>query len=266
MKNQVKIFLVSDSLGETAQKVIHAVLAQFPDVEEPEIKRFPFVNTNEHLKEILCDALLEHAIVVTTLVDESFQETVADFVGRTNLAVVDYIKPLSDLISFQTKTQPIGKPGIIHQLNQEYFSRVSAMEFAVRYDDGKDPRGFKDADFVLLGVSRTSKTPLSLYLANNNLKVANLPLIPEVPVAKEIFEIDPEKLIGLTTSISSLAEIRKKRIVSLGLTEGSSYTTTERIQEELNYANEIFEKLQCRVIDVENRSIEETAVLIQGKY
>ena len=150
-------------------------------------------------------------------------------------------------------------------LNQTYFNRVAAIEFAVRYDDGKDPRGFKDADLVLLGISRISKTPLSMYLANHNLKVANLPLLPEVPIPKEIYDVPKNKLIGLTTTISKLTDIRNNRLQALGLPEGSNYASIARIQEEINYANTIFEVLECPVINVDNRSIAEIAMLIQEK-
>lgn len=262
---EAKIFVISDSIGETAQKIVHAVLAQFPDNKNPEIKRFPFVTTADYLSQILTDALAEKAIVVTTLVDESLQAIVAQFVLETGLSVVDYIKPLSHLVAQQINQKPIGQPGIIHQLNQTYFNRVAAIEFAVRYDDGKDPRGFKDADLVLLGISRTSKTPLSMYLANHNLKVANLPLLPEVPVPKEIYDVPKNKLIGLTTTISKLTDIRNNRLQALGLPEGSNYASIARIQEEINYANTIFEVLKCPVINVDNRSIEEIAMLIQEK-
>jgi regulator of PEP synthase PpsR (kinase-PPPase family) len=261
---EAKIFVISDSIGETAQKIVHAVLAQFPEHQHPEIKRFPFV-TADDLSQILADALAEKAIVVTTLVDERLRSITDQFVSETGLSVIDYIKPLSDLVAQQVNQAPIGQPGIIHQLDQAYYNRVAAIEFAVRYDDGKDPRGFKEADIVLLGISRTSKTPLSMYLANHNLKVANLPLVPEVPVPKELYEIPSHKLFGLTTTISKLSEIRNNRLQSLGLPEGANYATSERIQAEIRYANTIFETLGCPVINVDNRSIEEVAMLIQEK-
>lgn len=258
-----KIFVISDSIGETGQKIVNAVLAQFPNHQQPEIKRFPFVTNADDLTQILHDALAEKAIVVTTLVDESLRAIVSQYALETGLSTVDYIKPLSDLIAEQVGCQPIGQPGIIHQLDQSYYNRVAAIEFAVRYDDGKDPRGFKNADLVILGISRTSKTPLSMYLANHNLKVANLPLVPEVPVPKELYEVPKEKLIGLTTSISKLTDIRNHRLQALGLPEGTNYATIERIQQEIDYATRIFDALDCPVINVDNRSIEETAMLIQ---
>lgn len=262
-KNKLKIYLVSDSVGETAQKIISAVSAQFPTVDMADIQRFPFVTDAELLQSILKDALQDKAVVVTTLVDKKLVQLVKEFTNRTGLQYVDYMSPLSEIVEGTFGVQPLQEPGAIHKLNEQYFSRVSAIEFAVRYDDGKDPKGFLEADYVLLGVSRTSKTPLSMYMANRNHRVANLPLIPEVPLPKELDQIDSKKIIGLTTSIDSLSAIRKSRLHSLGLKETSTYTNPERIQEELDYANSIFEKYQAVVINVENKSIEETASIIE---
>lgn len=260
---KAKIYLVSDSVGETAQKIVSAVAAQFPTIDLDDIQRYPFVNDEENLKDILKDALLDKAIVVTTLVSKELVDTVSDFASRTGLQYVDYMTPLTSIIEGTFGVKPVQEPGAIHRLNKEYFSRVAAMEFAVKYDDGKDPKGFLDADFVLLGVSRTSKTPLSIYMANRGYKVANLPIIPEVEIPKEIYQVDPNKIIGLTTSSDSLVEIRKSRMQSLGLKGESNYTNPERIVEELNYANEFFEKLGIMIINVGKRSIEESSMLIE---
>ena len=235
MKN-VRLYLISDSVGETAQKLIAAVSAQFPTIDLSDIQLFPFTNDEESLGEILKDALLDKSIVVTTL---------------------------TTMLEKTFGVEAVQEPGALHRLNQAYFSRVAAMEFAVKYDDGKDPRGFLDADFVLLGVSRTSKTPLSLYMANRGYKVANLPLIPEVALPAEVHQVDPRKMVGLTTNPESLTEIRRSRMHSLGLKEETHYTNCERIEAELAYANEWFKKLNIPVIDVSKRSIEESAMLIE---
>lgn len=263
-KNNVKIYLVSDSVGETAQKIISAVSAQYPDIDMRDIQRFPFITDEEVLQPILKDALHDKAIVVTTLVNKSLVALVRDFAARTGLQFVDYMSPLSEIIESTFGIAPLQEPGALHKLNEQYFNRVAAIEFAVRYDDGKDPKGFLDADYVLLGISRTSKTPLSMYMANRNHKVANLPLIPEVPLPKELDQIDPRKIIGLTTSMESLREIRKSRLHSLGLKEDSAYTNCDRIKEELAYANQVFEKYNSIVIDVEKKSIEETSSIIEN--
>ena len=174
--------------------------------------------------------------------------------------------PLTSCIEEQYQEKSLQEPGALHKLDSSYFNRVSAMEFAVRYDDGKDPKGFQKADIVILGVSRTSKTPLSMYLANLGYKVANLPIIPEARVPEELFKISPKRIIGLTTEASTLANIRQSRLASLGLKSSSLYSDRQRIQEELAYASDLFEQLGVLTINVENRSIEETAVLVEEYY
>lgn len=262
-KNKVSIYLISDSIGETAQKIISAVSAQYPSIDMNHVQRFPFITNEQLLQPILKDALQDKAIVVTTLVNKQLVHIVNEFAERTGLKVIDYMSPLSELIESTFGIEPIQEPGAIHKLNEQYFHRVSAIEFAVRYDDGKDAKGFLEADYVILGVSRTSKTPLSMYLANRNYKVANLPLIPEVPLPKELAQVDAKKIIGLTTTIDSLMDIRKSRLLHLGLKEQSSYTNLERIKEELAYAQHIFEQYNAFVINVDKKSIEETAALIE---
>lgn len=262
-KNKVKIYLISDAVGETAQKIISAVSAQYPDIDMRDIQRFPFITDEDLLQPILKDALQDKAIVVTTLVNKKLVALVKDFARRTGLQFVDYMSPLSEIIESTFGIAPLQEPGALHKLNEQYFNRVAAIEFAVRYDDGKDPKGFLEADYVLVGVSRTSKTPLSMYMANRNHKVANLPLIPEVPLPEELNQIDPKKIIGLTTSMESLRDIRKSRLNSLGLKEDSAYTNCDRIKEELAYAHTVFEKYDSLVIDVDKKSIEETCSIIE---
>ena len=150
----------------------------------------------------------------------------------------------------------------MHHLEENYFRRIKAMEFAVKYDDGKNPRGFLEADVVLLGVSRTSKTPLSLFLANKNLKVANLPLVPQAHIPKEIWEVDSKKIVGLTNDPEVLNGIRKKRMIAYGLNPDTAYSDIDKIKEELEFANALYQKLDCVVINVATLSIEETASLI----
>lgn len=260
---QVRLFVVSDSIGETAQRVINAVLAQFPDLNNYEIKKFPFVDSKEVLTNILSDALQEKAVVVTTLVNEELNELCADFVRRTGLEYVDYMSPLVKIVSERTQMTPSYQSGSLYLMDEDYFNRVEAIEFSVRYDDGKDPKGFAKSDLVILGISRTSKTPLSMYLANRSFKVSNLPLIPEVPVPKEIFQIESRRIIGLTADPEYIRKVRQSRLVSLGLTGSSSYVSLERIKEELKYSQNLYQQLGATIINVENKSIEESAQLIE---
>ena len=160
----------------------------------------------------------------------------------------------------KTGKQPLGEAGRIRKMDESYFRRIAAIEFAVKYDDGKDPgRGIKEAELVLIGISRTSKTPLSMYLANRNIKVANVPLVPEIPVPKEVYEIDSKKIIGLTNSPEVLNNVRTNRLKALGLSSNANYAKLDRILEELEYSEKVMKKIGCPVINVANKAIEETA-------
>ena len=262
MNTNPVIYVLSDSIGETAQKVVSAVLVQFPTLKITDIRRHPFIEDKMMLNEILNEALKENGVIVHTLVTAEFVDLVTNFCQDTGLSFVDVMSPLSKVLHAKTGIAPKEEPGALHKLDEHYFRRVSAIEFAVKFDDGKDPRSFLLADYVILGISRTSKTPLSMYLANKNYKVANLPLIPEASLPKELFEIDPAKIIGLTSSPEALMKIRTSRLKSLGLNEDSSYSSKERVIEELAYSAKLYSQLGIKVIDVEHRAIEETAALI----
>jgi len=256
------IYVISDSVGETAQQVTKAALSQFNKEYDCEIRRFPYVAEEKFLIEILESGKNEGAIIVYTLVSENLLNIAKDFCNKEELSHVDLMTPLIDQISKKIGTKPKREPGIIRKLDESYFKRVEAIEFAVKYDDGKDPRGILKSDIVLLGISRTSKTPLSMYLANKNIKVANVPLVPEIPIPKEVFEINPKKIIGLINTPEKLNSIRQERLKALGLSSNASYANLERILQELDYSEKIMKKTGCPVIDVSNKAIEETAGII----
>ncbi|HLU49696.1 MAG TPA: pyruvate, water dikinase regulatory protein, partial [Planctomycetota bacterium] len=158
---------------------------------------------------------------------------------------------------------PLNRPTVELPLTEEYFRRVEAIEFAVKSDDGKEPRNFARADLVLTGVSRTSKTPLSTYLAGRGLKVANIPLVLDVEPPKELDEVPPHKVVGLTIDPELLIRIRQHRLKQLGMPEDASYGLREHVRAELEYANEIFRRHpDWLIVDVTNRAIEETAAII----
>ena len=256
------IYVISDSVGETAQQVTKAALSQFSLNDGYEIRRFPYIVDEKHLLEILNSGKNENAIVVYTLVDDNLLSITERFCKEEGLSHIDLMTPLLREISNKTNINPKREPGIIRKLDESYFKRVEAIEFAVKYDDGKDPRGILKSDIVLVGISRTSKTPLSMYLANKNIKVANVPLVPEIPIPKELYQIDPKKIIGLTNSPEKLNRIRIERLKALGLSSESSYANLERILQELDYSEKIMKKLNCPVINVSNKAIEETAGII----
>ena len=258
----LSVYIISDSLGETGEQVAKAAISQF-ELDDYEIKRFPYVLNLKLLSEILKEASNEsNAVLFYTLVDKEFIEYIKDFTAESGLIAVDLLSPLIAAIRESTHLEPAREPGTIRKLDDAYFKRVEAIEFAVKYDDGKDPRGLSKADVVILGISRTSKTPLSMYLANKNIKVANVPLVPESVPPKEIYEVPAKRVIGLTNSPTKLNEIREERLKALGLPKGSSYASMERILDEIDYAEKIMKKIGCPIIDVSNKAIEETAELI----
>ncbi|MBC8589679.1 pyruvate, water dikinase regulatory protein [Wansuia hejianensis] len=258
----LNIYIISDSLGETGALVARAAISQFR-TQKYEIKRFPYIYEIERLKEILDEAVsIENSIVIYTLVDIKLVRYIKEYTTKTKLLAIDLMSPLIDGLSSKLGIEPISEPGIIRKLDEAYFKKVEAIEFAVRYDDGKDPRGIKKADIVLIGISRTSKTPLSMYLANRNIKVANVPLVMEVEPPQAIFEIPATKIIGLTNSPEKLNEIRTERLKALGLGSTASYADMERILDELDFADKIMKRIGCPIIDVSNKAIEETTEII----
>ncbi|MDI9475493.1 MAG: pyruvate, water dikinase regulatory protein [Natronincolaceae bacterium] len=255
------IYIISDSIGETAEAVSKAAISQF-NIENYEIRRFPYINEEQQILEILDEAKNENSAIVFTMVVPTLKDILLDRAGRLNIPCVDIMTPVLDAMGTVLKVPSKQEPGLIRRLDERYFRKVEAIEFAVKYDDGRDPRGLKKADIVLIGISRTSKTPLSMYLAHKNLRVANIPLVPEVLPPKELFEIEQKKIIGLTTDPIKLIEIRRERLKALGLKNEASYASMQRILEELDYAEEIMKKLDCPVIDVSSKAVEESAGII----
>ena len=261
MENLI-IYVISDSVGETAQQVAKAAISQFMINDNYEIRRFPYVVDKKFLMEILNSGKNEDAIIIYTLVDESLSTLTKEYCQNEGLSNIDLMSPILSEIAKKTDRKPRREPGIIRKLDETYFKRVEAIEFAVKYDDGKDPRGVLKSDIVLVGISRTSKTPLSMYLANKNIKVANVPLVPEIPLPKELNDINPKKIIGLTNTPEKLNKIRQERLKALGLSSNANYANLERILQELDYSDDVMKKLGCPVIDVSNKAIEETAGII----
>lgn len=256
------IYLISDSIGETGEQVVHSILSQY-SLEVENIKKYTHILTKNMLDAVLISISQERNVVVFyTLVQEELRQHLTDFAEKQNFLLVDILGNGLAAIAQATSLKPLGEPGIIRKMDREYFNRIEAIEFSVRYDDGKDPRGILKADLVILGVSRTSKTPLSMYLANKNIRVANVPLFPESEPPKEIYQISPTKVIGLTNTPEKLNSIRKERLKTLGLPQNASYAEMNCILEELEYADKIMKRIGCLVIDVSNNAIEETANLI----
>jgi [pyruvate, water dikinase]-phosphate phosphotransferase / [pyruvate, water dikinase] kinase len=255
------LYVMSDSLGETGEKLARAAISQFEAVKV-DVVRVPFIRTVEQIDETVKEAAELGGIICHTLVSAELRRSLDEYADRYGVPYVDLMGPMLEAVSSATGEMPSMKPGAIHKLDEEYFRKVEAIEFAVNYDDGKDPTGFLKADIVLIGVSRTSKTPMSMYLANKRYKVANLPLVPEVQLPDEIFKVPSHRIIGLVIDPYKLNSIRSERMRALGFSGDVNYTNLARIEEELAYAKSVMRKLHCPVLDVSNRAIEETAAKI----
>lgn len=260
---QLTIYIVSDSIGETAQRMIHATLTQFPDLTQIEIKKFSYIKDENEFLNVLELAHEKNAIVVTTLVSESFNALGHQYAKEHQISYIDYMSELITMIEQHTQSTPLMESGALRKMNTEYFKRIEAIEYSVKYDDGKHFTDIGEADALIVGVSRTSKTPLSMYLANKGYKIANIPLVPEVTIPESVFQHKGLKVFGLTASPNYIANIRKNRAEALGISKTSTYNSLDRIKKELSYAEEIFNKLNATVINTEYKSIEESAFYIE---
>lgn len=261
MDNIVTIYVLSDSIGETGEQVARAAASQFNPLKY-EVIRYPYVTDEEQIREAFEEAVERRSIIIYTVVIEKLRQYIINMGKKHNIPVIDLMSPTLDALEGILGCKPMRESGIIRRLDEKYFKKVEAVEFAVKYDDGKDARGIKKADIVLVGVSRTSKTPLSMYLAHKYFKVANVPLVPEVPAPDELFQKDPRRVFGLIANPFKLNEIRQERLKSLGLSNNANYASIERINFELEYSKKIMERLNCVIIDVSNKAVEETAGII----
>ena len=255
------IYACSDSLGDTAERVARAAACQY-DKQEFDIVRMPYIRTEQQVEEIVQKAKEHSAMICCTIISPTLRRKLQELSNAQNVTLVDIIGPMLAGVGTLTHTETTMKPGMSHQLDEEYFKRVEAIEFAVKFDDGKNPMGFLKADIVIVGVSRTSKTPLSMYLAHKRIKAANLPLVPEVALPPELFQVPARKIVGLIIDPFKLNFIRSERLRSMGLDSNASYANIERINEELTYARNVMRRLHCPIIDVSSKAIEETANLV----
>jgi regulator of PEP synthase PpsR (kinase-PPPase family) len=260
-RNDPVVFVVSDSMGETAQLVARAALSQFREGDAL-LRRFSHIETPQAAKEVMEAACLQPTLLIFTVIVPEVREVIIQESERHGIPAVDIMGPALAGLEKITGTTALLEPGLIHKLDEKYFRRVEAVEFAVQHDDGRDPQGYRKAEVILLGVSRSSKTPVSMYLANRGIKVANLPIIPEVPIPPELHRVPVRKVVGLKINASKLAGIRKERVRAMGVGGDSEYTDLSRILAELAHAQSIYNELGCYVVDVTDRAVEETASLV----
>lgn len=258
----LKIFAVSDSIGETAEQVSLAAASQFKG--KVEVKRIPYVKELDDVEYLMNEVnQCESCMIVSTIITVNVREYLTQKCLEKNISVINVLGPIVNVASSILNTMPDNNPGAMRNIDDVYYKRIEAMEFAMQYDDSKDYRGLKNADVVLVGLSRTSKTPLCMYLANKGLKAINIPLMPEVEIPKELFEVDRKKVFGLVIDPLHLIEIRKRRLDKFHrMPTGIEYASDARILEEFEFADKVMRKIGCKTIDVTQRAIEDTALII----
>lgn len=267
------IHIISDSVGVTAQAVARAAAAQF-GVKDPNIEVLSKVKSFEEVRDFLEAHTRHHQevfgdpsmLVFFTLVNGSIRDRVADYVsGHPTIVAVDLMTDAVGAIAQMSGLKPTSKPGSLRAVDLSYMKRIEALEFAIGHDDGRNPEGLLEADIVLVGVSRSSKTPVSVYLAQQGFKVANVPLDPSTAPPRQLYEVDHTRLFGLVTSPEVLSSIRQRRIGKASAI-APRYADLEFVYEDLDAARALMRKLGCIVVNTENRAVEETAQEILRYY
>jgi regulator of PEP synthase PpsR (kinase-PPPase family) len=258
-ENTYNIFAVSDATGEMAMNIAVAALRQFRS-ENVNIIRKPRITDNKRIEEVVLEAKRRHAVILFTFVGQEERQLFLEECARHHVVSVDVMGPVMDVFTTFLHESPSSEPGLKYKHTSEYFRRQEAIEYTVKHDDGMGLDTLGLADIVILGISRTSKTPLSIYLSYRGFKVANLPLVRGVPPPQELEQVDRSKIVGLTINVEKLVQFRETRLVKLGRPLSEEYASFERVSEEMNYARKVFEQLgTVPVIDVTGKAIEEIA-------
>jgi [pyruvate, water dikinase]-phosphate phosphotransferase / [pyruvate, water dikinase] kinase len=259
------LHLVSDSTGETLITVARAVVAQYEGVAAIE-HVYPLVRSTTQLERVLAEIEAAPGIVLYTLVDPDLMTRLEDVCRATSSPCLSVLAPVHSLISSYLGTHSTARPGAQHMLNAEYFKRIDAMNFTLMHDDGHLPDDLDEADVILMGVSRTSKTPTAVYLANRGLKTANFPLVPGMPLPPKLEAAKKALIVGLVATPERIVQIRQNRLLSLNADDDTSYVDREAVAEEIAASRRLFARHGWPVIDVTRRSIEETAAAIIDLY
>lgn len=262
------IFVVSDGTGRTAQQAVNAALYQFPNVQIDFFRR-PGIRSTIQVKSVVREAQEMNASIVHTLVQDEIRHTMIRECREHNIETIDLMGPLLTRLSHQFTNVPSGKPGLFHHIDKEYFERIDAMQFAFHHDDGLKDHELDKAEIVLIGVSRTFKTPLSIYLAFKGWYVANVPVVLDMPLPQSVFEIAAKKVFCLNTNPHHLSTLRRYRAEVLSGTTGH-YADFEYVRKEILYANQIYNSHpQWAKIKVTSKPIEEIAseiIAIRGQF
>ncbi|MEE7446450.1 phosphoenolpyruvate synthase regulatory protein [Methylobacterium radiotolerans] len=259
------LHLVSDSTGETLINVGRAAAAQYEGVSAIE-HVYPLVRSAAQLDRVISEIRAAPGLVLYTLVGGDLGERLEEVARETGSPCLSVLRPVHDLLRAYLGAETTARPGAQHMLNAEYFKRIDAMNFTLAHDDGNLPDDLEEADVILLGVSRTSKTPTSIYLANRGLKTTNLPLVPGMPLPPAIERARKPLVVGLFASPERIVQIRQNRLSSLNADESSLYVDRSAVADEITASRRLFTRNRWPTIDVTRRSIEETAAAIVDLY
>ena len=263
-KNTLTLHLVSDSTGETLKAVSSAAAAQFSELEYQQ-KTYPMVRTITQLERVFKNIKEEKGVVFCTLVEEEVREKLEQFCKKEKILYLPVMENIVSVLEEYTGFEAINKPGGQHILNDDYFKRIEAINYTLEHDDGQGQLNLENADVIVVGVSRTSKTPTCIYLANQGIKAANYPLVPHVGISEELENVKNTQVVALITSAHTLVEIRRKRSIELGLNNtDNDYIDIHKVEEEITTAKRIFANKGWPVIDITRRSVEETASAIMN--
>lgn len=257
------VFIISGGAGALGKHLARVVLAQFPDIDS-EIIIIPQVRTTTQLAEAVAQAAARRGVVIHTMVDRRLHDTLVQLTATHGIPTIDTIGDALDRLGQVFDAAPLRLPGLYQGDEEAYVERIRAIEYTVDHDDGRNPNELYQADVVLTGVSRVGKTPLSIYLSVLGWRVANVPLVKDIPPPRQLFEIDRRRVVGLMIDVDSLASHRSWRQQSLRGMAGSNYTDPTALYDELDYARHIFRKGGFGVVDVTNKPIEETADQVIG--
>jgi regulator of PEP synthase PpsR (kinase-PPPase family) len=259
------IYLLSDATGGTVEMVVSAALSQFKGVDL-KLHRYNKLRTREDITLAVEMAAKEPGIMIYTLVNQELGQLLRDFAEAQGLATVDLISPLIYKLSDFFGTMPQEVPGLLYKLDSVYYKRMDAVNFTVKQDDGQEPGNLYKADIVLVGVSRTSKTPLSMYLAHRGYKVANVPLVKGVDPPGELFKVAQKRVVGLIIDEKRLIDLRSARLRNMRQNPHDDYADFGKVEEELEYCRRLYRKHpEWLIIDVTNKSVEESAAEILKK-
>jgi regulator of PEP synthase PpsR (kinase-PPPase family) len=259
------LHLVSDATGETLIAVGRAAAAQYQGVSSIE-HVYPLVRTPLQLDRVISEIDASPGIVLFTLVDRTMTEKLEQACKSSGSPCLSVLQPILDLFQSYLGTASTPRAGAQHVLNADYFKRIDALNYTMLHDDGQQPENLENADVLLLGVSRTSKTPTSIYLANRGIKTANIPLVPNVPLPSVLAELRHPLIVGLVASPERIVQIRQNRLLSLNANHETPYVDRTLVAEEVAQSRRLFSQHGWPVIDVTRRSIEETAAAIIDLY